>query len=92
MPNIQQILKQIQKEMSCPICGAKFPGKDIRVRGAFEHTIIIETVCTMGHLTLFMTILRGRRQSVREITPDDMLNFSNILNNFNGDFEKLWKK
>lgn len=93
MPNIKELLKQIQRDMSCPVCGAKFQMKDIKVRGAFDHTLIIQTLCAEGHLTLFMTILRKQEKiPTKIITTDETLDFDNSLKNFNGDFEKLWHK
>ena len=92
MPNIQEILKQIQRDLSCPICGAKFEMKDIKVCGAFEHAVIIQTVCHKGHLTLFMTVLKSQAKPQTPVTMDETLDFNISLNKFDGDFEKLWKK
>jgi C4-type Zn-finger protein len=92
MPNIQEILKQIQRDMSCPICGSKFSMKDIKVRAAFDHTIIIETICAQGHLTMFMTVFRPNPvKPGKQINTNELLDLTNQINNFNGDFEKLWK-
>lgn len=93
MPNIQEIIKQIQRDMSCPICGAKFQTKDIKVRGAFDHTLIIQTSCAEGHLTLLMTVFRKQdKVPTTSMTSDEVLDLNNCLNNFNGDFEAIWKK
>lgn len=93
MPNIQEILKQIQRDMSCPICGTKFELKDIKIRGQFDHALVIQTMCTDGHLTIIMTIFKKQDKiPVKAIATDEVLDFSNCLNNFKGDFEKLWKK
>ena len=92
MPNIQEILKQIQRDMSCPVCGAKFAMKDIKVRGAFDHVVVIQTMCAEGHLTLFMTVFKKQEKIVAHpLVNDEVLDFSNAINHFNGDFEKLWK-
>lgn len=91
MPNISEILKQIERDMSCPICSGKFALKDIKVRGVFDHMVIIQTICAEGHLTLIMTIFKGQVGSTKTIATNEVLDFNNSLNNFNGDFEKLWK-
>ena len=92
MPNIQEILKQIQRDLSCPVCGSRFEMRDIKVRGAYEHTLIIQTMCFEGHLTLFMTVFRSQKKiQIKPVTTDDVLDLHQAIRNFNGDFEKLWK-
>lgn len=93
VPNIQEIIKQIQRDLSCPVCGGKFQAKDIKVRGAFDHMFIVQAMCGEGHLTLLMTIFKKQEKiPFKSITSDEALDLDNCINNFNGDFEKLWKK
>lgn len=92
MPNIQEIIKQIQRDLSCPVCGTKFAMKDIKVRGVFDHTLIVQTMCAGGHLTLLLTVFKKQeKMPTTPIITDEVLDFDNSLNNFKGDFEKLWK-
>jgi len=93
MPNIQQILKKIQRELSCPVCGRKYEMENIKVRGAFEHILIIQTECSEKHLTLFMTVFKDQlNRQIKPVSTDEVLDLYQAITNFNGDFEKLWKK
>ena len=96
MPNMPELLKQIQRDLACPICGRKYELSQIKVRGAFEQILIIQTTCMEGHLTLFMTVFHENdkvdKKSFKAITSNEVLDISNKLNNFHGDFEKLWAK
>ena len=93
MPNIEKILKQIQKELSCPVCGRKFEINNIKLRGSFGQTVVVQTNCTEGHITLFMTTFDKKTELEKEsISADDVLNLTKRLEDFNGDFETLWTK
>jgi C4-type Zn-finger protein len=98
MSNLPEIIKQIQRDLACPICGAKYEISQIKVRGAFEQVLIIQTTCSDGHLTVFMTIFNEQDKQNKEvkiaITTNEVLDLSNSLTKFNGDFEglKLWKQ
>jgi len=92
MPNMQEIIKQIQRDFLCPICGKKYEIQNIKVRGAFDQTIIVQTICPDGHNTMFVTTFTGKKMMEKSITADEILDFSNSLNKFNGEFEKLWQR
>lgn len=90
MHNIHEIIKQIQKDLYCPVCGKNYEIGEIRLRGLFDHTIIVQTVCANHHLTLFMTTYEQKKDQI-PVTTDDVLDLHNTLVNFNGDFQKLWQ-
>ena len=94
MPNMPELLKQIQRDLACPVCGHKYNLSQIKVRGAFEQVLIIQTTCDEGHLTLFMTVFNEQDKVNKEIqkaiTADEVLDIANSLDKFNGDFAKLW--
>ena len=93
MPNIQEILKQIQRDLSCPVCGGKFEMRDIKIRGTLDHILVFQTVCTEGHLTLFMTVFQANKKTpVKALTTDEVLDLDSAIDNFDGDFEKQWKQ
>lgn len=93
MPNIQELLKQIQRDLSCPVCGRKYEMGDIKVRGALDYILIIQTMCAEGHLTLFMTVFRAHKKiQIQPMTENDVLDLHNSLKDFKGDFEKQWNK
>lgn len=90
MSDIREIIRQIHTEQACPICHSRYPLDQIRFRGTFGQTLVIQTVCKNGHITLFMTLVRLNQY--KQVSANDVLDLSEKLNNFNGDFEKLWKK
>lgn len=94
MPDLSEILKQIQRDLCCPICGQKYEISQIKFRGAFEQVLVIQTTCNDGHLTLFMTFFPEKIQKEEKpaITSDELKTLQNKLKTFNGDFEKQWKK
>lgn len=93
MPNMTEILKQIQRDLTCPVCGRKFELSQIKVRGVFEQILIIQTECNEGHFTLFVTAFSDHAKKIKPaINMDEVLDLSNNLKKFNGDFEKLWKQ
>ncbi|MEI6040457.1 MAG: hypothetical protein WCP93_03870 [Candidatus Berkelbacteria bacterium] len=94
MSNMPEIIKQIQKDLACPICGRKYELSQIKVRGSFEHILVVQTNCSDGHLTLFMTLFNEQEKTIAKpaITTDEVLDLSNSLDGFKGDFEKIWTK
>lgn len=91
MPNKNEIIKQIQRDLSCPVCSKKFELTEIKVKASFDQIMVVQTVCPEGHATLFITFFKSLySKSAEPINTDQVLDFSNNLNNFNGDFKKLW--
>ena len=91
MPNLHEIIAQIKRELYCPVCGRSFEIGEIRLRGLFDHTLIIQTICAQGHMTLFMTTLKGEFQLKKQpISANDILDLRNQLARFDGDFQKIW--
>lgn len=90
MPNLSEIIRQIQKDLSCPVCGKNYEIGEIRLRGLFDHTLIIQTVCSSGHLTLFMTTIK-ENQKKTPISTNDVIDLYKALENFDGNFQKVWQ-
>lgn len=92
MPNLHEIIAQIQKDLYCPVCGKNYEIGEIRLRGLFDHTLIVQTICDSGHVTLFMTTLKNKFQEKVPVSTNDILDLHNALENFDGDFQKIWIK
>lgn len=90
MPNLAEILAQIQKDLYCPVCGKNYEIGEIRLRALFDHTLIIQTMCASGHMTLFMTNFKKQPQEKKPISTNDILDLKNALARFDGDFQKVW--
>lgn len=91
MPNLTEIIQQIQRDLSCPICGKKFEIGEIKLRGLFDHTLIVQTICANSHMTLFMTTIKEGRK-LAPISANDVIDIHKALENFDGNFASLWKK
>ena len=90
MPNLHEIIAQIQRDLYCPACGKNYEIGEIRLRGLFDHTLIIQTICSSGHMTLFMTTFRNKTEAKKTISTNNVLDLKNALENFDGDFQKVW--
>ena len=91
MLNLTEIIQQIQRDLTCPICQKRFDVGEIKLRGLFDHTLIVQTICAKGHLTLFMTTIK-EKVKLPAISANDIIELHEALENFNGNFEKLWNK
>ena len=91
MSNLYEIIAQIQKDLYCPVCGKTFEIGKIHLRGLFDHTLIIQTICSNGHITIFMTSFKNQSVKQKPIAINDVLDLQNTLKEFDGDFQKIWK-
>ena len=91
MKSIHEIIKQIQKDLYCPVCGKNYEIGEIRLRGLFDHTLIVQTVCANNHMTVFMTTYE-QKNNINPVSSDDILDLHNVLSRFNGDFDRVWNK
>lgn len=91
MPNLREIIQQIQRDLNCPVCGKNYEIGEIRLKGLFDHTLIVQTICANGHVTLFMTAFHPNKEKV-SINTNDIIELHRVLEHFNGDFQKLWSK
>ena len=91
MPNLVEIIQQIQKDLYCPVCGKGYEIGEIRLKGLFDHTLIVQTICANNHITLFMTTFRLKEKKL-PVSSNDVIELPRVFENFQGDFQKLWSK
>ena len=91
MPNLVELLAQIQRDLYCPVCGKNYQVGEIRLKALFDRTLIIQTICASGHMTLFMTNFK-KEQAKKPLSTNDILDLKNALSSFDGDFQKAWKR
>ncbi|HLB95459.1 MAG TPA: hypothetical protein VJK26_00975 [Patescibacteria group bacterium] len=91
MPNLTEIIQQIQQDLSCPVCGKNYETGEIRLRGLFDHTLIVQTICGSNHMTLFMTSFK-EPQKKESVCANDIIDLHRTLERFDGDFASLWTK
>ncbi len=93
MPNLYEIIAQIQKDLYCPVCGKNYKIGELRVKGLYDKTLIVQTTCINGHMTFFMTTLsKLEKNDLPTFNTNDLLDLHNALETFDGDFQKLWSK
>ena len=91
MLNINEVIREIYKDLYCPVCGKKYRIGELKIRGIAESALAIQTSCSNGHSTLFMTTLKKIESANEPISADDCIKINQTLRKFNGDFEKQWK-
>lgn len=95
MSSLQEIIKQAQKDLFCPTCGRSFNLSEIRLRGIFNHSLVLQTVCTNGHSPVIMIFVTAYYKDNIELNPisfDDVISENDQMANFKGDFQSLWAK
>lgn len=93
MNSLPEIIRAAQKDLYCPTCGRNFTLGEIRVRGMFEHTVLLQTLCANGHVPIIMIFVASinAKQYIRPIKSDDVLKAHVAIKDFDGDFIALWK-
>ncbi len=92
MSNIKEIIRQIYRDLFCPVCGKSYKIDQLNIRGIVGQTLAVQTTCSNGHATLFMTSLGQIEQIKSEpISANDCIDIHYNLKKFNGDFVNLWK-
>ena len=92
MNNLHKIIEQIQKDLNCPVCGKSFKIGEIRIRGLFDHTVVVQTICDNNHVTLFMTRYQNKSGEIPPISTKEIYQLHQTLKKFDGDFEKKWNQ
>lgn len=97
------IIKQAQKILACPVCKKHFNKTDIKLRATLDNTFIFQTICNNHKnpvVTVFIATFGNNNQpklnlnniNFKPITSNDLIEYHKQINNFDGDFIKLWKK
>ena len=105
MPNLEDIITQARKTLSCPVCGRKFELHEIKLRGILDSAYVIQTICDNGHpllVTVFIATSRADGTSTfvlqknqipkTRITSNDVIDSHEQIEKFDGNFIGLWDK
>jgi len=93
-------LLQIAREfLSCPVCGEHFDSKNIHFRGFIDDKFVIQTECSKKHNPVNALFISSVTMSGKPIfdkdeivTVNDVLDLKNHLQQFDGDFERIFQK
>ncbi len=94
MNPIQEIIQKAQRDLYCPTCGRNFNLNEIKLRGLYNNTVLLQAVCSNGHSPVIMIFVASYKMigNIQPITTDDVLKAHKTFKNFDGDFISLWKR
>lgn len=100
MNELQEILKQTQKILSCPICKKKYQFNEIKLIGFLGGLYFFQVECQKNHSAIIMNIIISKnpidfRESENPMPVNEAINMQKLsksIEEFDGDFEKLWKR
>ncbi len=92
---IQSAAKHLQKTCKCPNCDARFKMEQINVVASTTFEALFEIKCSKCDYITLITIISSvdsGRTHRSEISRDDILDMKNFLNQFDGNFKKVFSK
>lgn len=103
--DLTTIIRHVRKNSSCPHCERKYNSQDISILASTQNECLLELkchYCKKTALTDIVTTMKGQVKSTENnvplinqvikdgITDNDILDVKNFLENFDGDFKKLF--
>lgn len=95
MNQFKEIIKAAQQMLSCPVCKKKFNLNEIKIRGWFDNTYFLAANCANKHKRVNISIvinIKSKNTNTSKINKDNWQKITQTIDQFDGDFEKLWKK
>ncbi|MBI2590221.1 hypothetical protein HYW32_04370 [Candidatus Berkelbacteria bacterium] len=92
---IFDILHSAHHDLECPVCGRQFSLEEIKIRGSIDKNFLIQVSCHRGHapsLILYVVQLGQKNKDIKRISPDDVIDLHQALQNFQGDFKSIFQK
>jgi len=94
--DFNKILADIQKNLSCPVCKRKFTVSEIKFKYVLENLILFTVFCSNKHVPVkivnLLVVDRTLRKETSFLEEKNMPKIYKQIDNFNGDFIRLWKK
>lgn len=103
--NFNDIIKNVQKNLTCPMCGRNYDLQEIKLRGFFDEIYIFQTFCSKKHSPLSSIFIAGVSKKnihtklktsanprIDLFNKQDINNLHKQIDEFDGDFIKLWKQ
>jgi hypothetical protein len=104
LQELSEIIKYVRKESSCPKCKRKYNFQDISIIASTKFECLLELRCQYCKTSVLSDIVATPKNKVdtrnvplishimrENITDNDILDVKNFLNNFDGDFKKLFQ-
>lgn len=102
MDLIDQILDQARGTLICPICQSRYEPERLKFRGFIDNTYIFQGFCANNHEPMVVTYLASLHRlekpigtyfhtlSGSKITKELVDKAMKEINDFDGNFRKLW--
>lgn len=95
-------VKHLKKTCKCADCNKAYSDKDIFVLATSPSEVLFDLRCKSCGLATLITLVSGNdrkrlseerllTKKVHQVTPDDILDIKNFLNDFDGNFKKIFK-
>ncbi len=103
--HFMELLKNLQKMMKCPSCGASYKMEEVQFLGQVDGLFLMQMSCGKCELPVWMNFMANKdyKKSTKimsdlssedlekdmdnPITADEMIEFHNFLENFEGSFK-----
>lgn len=94
MRELNEIIKQVQKILSCPICHRKYQLSEIKIKGFWDNIFFLGVNCNNGHINSVMNVIITQKNTPKSNIQNNkiVIELTKVLEDFNGDFENIWKK
>lgn len=94
MSGIDRFIDYAANMMTCPICLRRFERQEIKIVGYLDSLAILEAECSRHQPNSLAKFFASRvnDQPHRRLTSDDLINFYQELEQFNGRFDQLFAK
>ncbi|MBU1151549.1 hypothetical protein KJ632_01830 [Patescibacteria group bacterium] len=97
---IKDAIKYLQKTCKCQKCSRKYKQADIYIMAAAKQEAVAELKCRACKFSTIVTVSHEKELSAqnyledasrthRKVTPNDVLDVKNFLNNFDGDLSEV---
>ncbi len=90
------MIKKVQTNLICPVCGRHFSKSEIQIKQIIENNVIFHAQCNHGHpavQSIHIAVINSAKNSIKRASKTKNLNLLNKqIDEFDGDFIKLWKK
>lgn len=92
--SLYDLLHQAQNELTCPTCGRSFLLSEIRPRGHYQNTVMLQAICSNNHFPIVLIFIPSKPFSgkITPIDKEDLTKLKHTLATFDGDFIGVWGK
>lgn len=105
-PEMENVVKHLKKTSKCLQCGSGYDLEDISIIASTKTEGLFETRCKKCECSTIVTVMLApeleiKNQKMKEasqarthggISQNDILDMKNFLNNFDGNFKKIFSK